>query len=82
MRLFAWPRGWARTWWNRRCASAHGVPVAIHDSSLARITHGTGLVRDLTLAELQRLDACDGERIPTLGEAIESRRVAGGGPLP
>jgi len=82
MRLFAWPRSWARTWWNWTCASAYGVPVAIHVPSVDRTISGTGLVRDLTLAELQRLDACDGERIPTLGEAIESRRVAGGGPLP
>ena len=59
--------------------SADGVPVVIHDSSLARTTDGTGLVGDLTLAELKRLDAGRGEHIPTLEEAMEVCREVGMG---
>jgi glycerophosphoryl diester phosphodiesterase len=53
--------------------SADGVPVLIHDASVDRTTDGTGSVADLTLAELQQLDAGSwyakafaGLRIPTL----------------
>ncbi|MFQ6057332.1 MAG: glycerophosphodiester phosphodiesterase [Anaerolineae bacterium] len=59
--------------------SADSVPVVIHDPSVARTTNGTGLVADLTLAELKRLDAGRGERIPTLEEAMEACREAGVG---
>ena len=45
--------------------------VVIHDHSLERTTNGTGLVRDHTAAELRRLDAGEGERIPLLQEVIE-----------
>lgn len=34
-----------------------GVPVIIHDERVDRTTGGRGLVKDLTLAELQELDA-------------------------
>jgi len=57
--------------------SADGVPVVIHDPFLARTTDGRGLVQNLTLAELKRLDAGGGERIPTLEEAMETCREAG-----
>jgi glycerophosphoryl diester phosphodiesterase len=53
--------------------SADGVPVLIHDATVDRTTNGTGRVSDLTLAELQELDAGSwyaktfaGLRIPTL----------------
>jgi glycerophosphoryl diester phosphodiesterase len=53
--------------------SADGVPVLIHDATLDRTTDGTGSVADLTLAQLQQLDAGSwyakafaGLRIPTL----------------
>jgi glycerophosphoryl diester phosphodiesterase len=59
--------------------SADGVPVVIHDPHVARTTNGTGLVAELTLAELKRLDAGGGERIPTLEEAIETCREGGMG---
>ena len=56
-----------------------GVPVVIHDSSVDRCSDGEGRVRDLTLAELKRLDAgawfdaqFAGERIPTLEEAAQA----------
>lgn len=57
--------------------SADGVPVVIHDSSVDRTTNGTGLVRDLTLSQLQQLDAGGGESIPTLEETIQTCREVG-----
>jgi len=52
--------------------------VAIHDSTVERTTNGKGAVRDLTLADLRRLDAGAwfgsefvGERIPTLEEVLD-----------
>src|SRR5690554_748689 len=53
--------------------SADGVPVLIHDASVDRTTNGSGKVAELTLVELQQLDAGSwftkahrGLRIPTL----------------
>jgi glycerophosphoryl diester phosphodiesterase len=61
----------------RQCAS--GELVVIHDETVDRTTDGTGNVADMTLAELQALDAGSwfspdfaGEPIPTLAEAIEA----------
>ena len=51
--------------------SSDGRLVVIHDHTLDRTTNGTGLIRDHTAAELRRLDAGDGERIPLLQEVIE-----------
>ena len=63
--------------------SKDGVPVVIHDETVDRTTDGTGCVRDLTLAELQALDASAGfagvygvNRIPTLREYLEFARKA------
>ena len=50
------------------CAS--GEVVVIHDDTVDRITDGKGRVRDLSLAALRRLDAGQGQRIPTLDEVI------------
>ena len=53
--------------------SADGVPVLMHDAKVDRTTNGTGPVAELTLAELQELDAGSwyakafaGLRVPTL----------------
>jgi len=61
--------------------TADGQPVVIHDHLLDRTTSGRGLVRDLTLAEIKRLDAgswkspaFSGERVPTLSELLELAR--------
>ena len=57
--------------------SLDGELVVIHDESVDRTTDGTGLVRDLTLAQLKALDAsCGmeayrGAKIPTLGEVFD-----------
>ena len=57
--------------------SLDGELVVIHDESVDSTTNGTGLVRDLTLAQLKELDAsCGmdayrGARIPTLGEVFD-----------
>ncbi len=51
--------------------SSDGRLVVIHDHTLDRTTNGSGLVRDLTAAELRRLDAGEGEKIPLLQEVIE-----------
>lgn len=56
-------------------ASSDGVPVLIHDIELDRTTNGTGHVDQYSFDVLRRLDAGDGERIPSFEEALET--VAG-----
>lgn len=51
--------------------SADGVPVLIHDDDLQRTTNATGLIADRTYAELQRLDAGEGEPVPSLRDALQ-----------
>ena len=57
--------------------SKDGALVVIHDESVDRTTDGTGLVRDLTLAQLKALDASfgmetyKGAKIPTLDEVFD-----------
>jgi glycerophosphoryl diester phosphodiesterase len=51
--------------------SSDGRLVVIHDHTLERTTNGAGLVRDLTAADLRKLDAGDGEKIPLLQEVVE-----------
>lgn len=68
-------------------ASADGKCVVIHDNTVDRTTNGSGLVREMTLAELQRLDAGyrftpdggrtfpfrgRGIRIPALDEVLQA----------
>jgi glycerophosphoryl diester phosphodiesterase len=52
--------------------SADGWPVVIHDSKLERTTNGKGIVQQFTMADLQQLDAGQGQRIPTLDEVFET----------
>jgi glycerophosphoryl diester phosphodiesterase len=51
--------------------SKDGIPVVIHDDTLERTTNGFGLVCDYTLQELQKLDAGNGEKIPSLLDVID-----------
>lgn len=44
--------------------------VVIHDDSVDRTTNGSGRVKDMTLEELQQLDAGQGEKIPSLDEVL------------
>lgn len=50
--------------------SADGIPMVIHDDSVDRTTNGSGDVSSLSCAEMQTLDAGNGERIPTLDEVL------------
>lgn len=63
--------------------TSDGVPVLIHDTTVNRTTDGYGLVRDMTLAEIERLEVvgapeCRGKfqglRVPTLEEALAAMR--------
>lgn len=54
--------------------TADGELVVIHDHTLDRTTDGTGMVAQRTLAELRRLDAGAGERLPVLAEVCELAR--------
>lgn len=58
--------------------SADGHLVVIHDPTVDRMTNASGYVKDMTLAQLKKLDAGSwygpefaGERIPTLDEVLE-----------
>ena len=51
--------------------SKDGFPVVIHDETVNRTTDGHGYVKDLTLDEIQKLDAGEGEHIPTLSEILD-----------
>jgi len=59
--------------------TADGQIVVIHDQTVDRTTQGTGIVRQMTLAELRKLDAgshfdiaFQGEPIPTLEEVLKA----------
>lgn len=56
----------------RLCAD--GAPVVFHDEEVSRTTNGRGRVAAMSLAELKKLDAGEGERIPTLAEAADLLR--------
>jgi glycerophosphoryl diester phosphodiesterase len=45
--------------------------VVFHDSVLYRTSNGTGWVKDFTFEELRKLDAGDGEKIPSLEEVVD-----------
>ncbi len=51
--------------------SADGIPVVCHDPTLDRTTNGSGALADFNLAALQKLDAGEGQRIPTLAQVFE-----------
>ena len=51
--------------------SHDGHPIVMHDANLARTTNGTGQIRELSLADIRRLDAGQGEQVPTLDQVID-----------
>ncbi|MFF2652264.1 glycerophosphodiester phosphodiesterase [Streptomyces sp. NPDC058045] len=50
--------------------SSDGHLVVIHDAKVDRTTDGTGEIAALTLAEIQALDAGQGESVPTFDAAM------------
>ncbi len=58
-----------------RCAT--GELVVIHDERVDRTTDGTGLVSEMTLDEIKKLNVGNGNQVPTLEEVFEAvaRRV-------
>lgn len=53
------------------------VLVVIHDETVDRTTNKSGSVAEMTLAEIQALDAGDGQRVPTFEEVINLAKNAG-----
>ncbi len=51
--------------------SRDGVAIVMHDASVDRTTNGSGLVAEQDLEGLQRLDAGQGESVPTLDGVLE-----------
>lgn len=51
--------------------SKDGHPMVIHDDTLERTTNSKGMVADYTLEELQKFDAGQGEKIPSLQNVID-----------
>jgi glycerophosphoryl diester phosphodiesterase len=49
-----------------------GQVVVVHDDAVTLAPGVTAVVRALTLAQVREVDAGDGERIPTLDEALEA----------
>ena len=47
-----------------------GELILMHDAKVDRTTDGKGAVRDLTFAEIRKLDAGKGQQVPTLREAL------------
>ena len=46
--------------------------ILMHDARIDRTTEGRGLVAEMRLARLQRVRTRDGQRIPTLEEALDA----------
>lgn len=51
--------------------TADGVVVVVHDDKVDRVTDGTGLVGELSLEEIKGFTTEKGEKVPTLGEALD-----------
>lgn len=62
--------------------TSDGVPVIIHDADVSSTTDGSGLIHEMTLAEVKRLDASPGrgprQEVPTLEEALQTVGDRGG----
>ncbi|HSV90320.1 MAG TPA: glycerophosphodiester phosphodiesterase family protein, partial [Nitrospiraceae bacterium] len=51
--------------------TADGVLVVLHDATVNRTTNGKGRVDRMCLRDIKKLDAGDGEHIPTLEEVFK-----------
>ena len=58
--------------------SVDGHLVVFHDRRLERTTNGTGYLLDQKFDDLRKLDAGNGEKIPTLKEAFEAINLNAG----
>ena len=58
--------------------TADGVLVALHDETVNRTTNGKGRVDQLSLHDVKRFNAGNGEPIPTVGEVLEAARGRAG----
>jgi glycerophosphoryl diester phosphodiesterase len=62
--------------------TSDGVPVVLHDPDVSLTTDGSGLIHEMSLAEMKRLDASGGrgprQEIPTLAEALGTIGDRGG----
>lgn len=58
--------------------SVDGHLVVFHDNRLERTTNGTGYLLDQKFHELRKLDAGDGEKMPTLQETFETIHMKAG----
>ena len=54
--------------------TADGVLVALHDETVNRTTNGEGRVDRMSLRDVKRFNAGNGEHIPTVGEVLEAAR--------
>ncbi|MFC9693930.1 glycerophosphodiester phosphodiesterase [Kribbella sp. NPDC056951] len=52
--------------------TADGQLVVLHDATVDRTTNGTGEVATMTYAEVRRLDAGRGQRVPTWDEVVSA----------
>jgi glycerophosphoryl diester phosphodiesterase len=52
--------------------TADGYLMLLHDERVDRTTDGQGLVAEMDLEDLRKLEAGGGERIPTLEEALQA----------
>lgn len=58
--------------------SKDGGLVVMHNYNVDQTTNGHGAIKDLTVAELQALDAGQGEHVPTLQQVIDLVRGRNG----
>lgn len=51
--------------------SRDGHLIVMHDETVDKTTDGHGAIRDMTLGDLERLDAGQGEHVPTLQSVLD-----------
>lgn len=51
--------------------TSDGVPVVIHGQDVHFETDGTGMINEMTLEEIKKLNCKEGQKIPTLEEVVK-----------